>query len=164
MFSGSANRPRSHPRSRRVSSCLHVFVVGAVEKNQPLRVRAEISSHSAAGPQARWRGASDDAYPARYVRSEQQSQRACGPQPEGARSSACLANRNRFMIDRRLSRQNVKLFLREPLDTKKHPESVGLRCRLRRVLSLQSSLKPRSSNLSGIVAMLAAVGLFALMD
>src|SRR6058998_3608329 len=51
-----------------------------------LRVRAEISSHSAAGPQARWRGASDDAYPGRYVRSEQQSQRACGPQPEGARS------------------------------------------------------------------------------
>ena len=84
------------------------------EQNQPLRVRAEISSHSAAGPQARWRGASDDAYPVRYVRSEQQSQRACGPQPEGARSSACLANRNRFMIDHRLSRQNVKLFLREP--------------------------------------------------
>ena len=80
-----------------------------------LRVRAEISSHSAAGPQARWRGASDDAYPVRYVRSEQQSQRACGPQPEGARSSACVANKNRFMIDRRLSRQNVKLFLREPL-------------------------------------------------
>jgi hypothetical protein len=50
----------------------------------------------------------------RYVRSEQQSQRACGPQPEGARSSACLANRHRFMIDHRLSRQNVKLFLREP--------------------------------------------------
>jgi hypothetical protein len=42
--------------------------------------------------------------------------RACGPQPEEARSSACLANRNRFMIDHRLSRQNVKLFLREPLD------------------------------------------------
>ncbi len=81
-----------------------------------LRVRAEIGSHSAAGPQARWRGASDDAYPVRYVRSEQQSQRACGPQPEGARSSACLANENRFMIDHRFSRQNVKLFLREPLD------------------------------------------------
>jgi hypothetical protein len=28
---------------------------------------------------------------------------------------ACSANRNRFMIDHRLSRQNVKLFLREPL-------------------------------------------------
>jgi len=54
----------------------------------PIRVRAEISSPSAAGP--------------------------CGPQPEGARSSACLANRNRSMIDHRLSRQNVKLFLREP--------------------------------------------------
>ena len=49
------------------------------------------------------------------MRSEQQSQRACGPQPEGARSSACLANRNPAMFDRRLSRQNVKLFLREPL-------------------------------------------------
>ena len=43
---------------------------------------------------------------------------ACGPQPEGARSSACLANRNRFMIDRRIARQNVKLFLREPYDSK----------------------------------------------
>ena len=80
-----------------------------------LRVRAEISSHSAAGPQARWRGASDDAYPVRYVRSEQQSQRVCGPQPEGARSFACLTNRNRSMIDYRLSRQKVELFLREPL-------------------------------------------------
>jgi hypothetical protein len=58
----------------------------AIQTGHALRVRAEIGSHSAAGPQARWRGASDDAYPARYVRSEQQSQRACGPQPEGARS------------------------------------------------------------------------------
>ena len=34
------------------------------------------------------------AYPLRYVRSEQQSQRACGPQPEGARRRAgicCVA-------------------------------------------------------------------------
>src|SRR5438128_11355336 len=50
-----------------------------------LRARAEINSHFAAGPQARWRGASDELYPGRYVRSEQQSQRACGPQPAGAR-------------------------------------------------------------------------------
>src|SRR5213083_1846900 len=50
-----------------------------------LRARAEITSHFAAGPQARWRGASDELYPGRYVRSEQQSQRACGPQPRGAR-------------------------------------------------------------------------------
>jgi|SRR5438477_2472728 len=50
-----------------------------------LRARAEINSHFAAGPQARWRGASDELYPVWYVRSEQQSQRACGPQPEGAR-------------------------------------------------------------------------------
>src|SRR5213083_899450 len=50
-----------------------------------LRARAEITSHFAAGPQARWRGASDELYPGRYVRSEQQSQRACGPQPGGAR-------------------------------------------------------------------------------
>jgi len=34
---------------------------------------------------ARWRGASDELYPGWYVRSEQQSQRACGPQPERAR-------------------------------------------------------------------------------
>jgi hypothetical protein len=33
-------------------------------------------------PQARWRGASDDAYSGRYVRSEQQSQRAWGPAAE----------------------------------------------------------------------------------
>jgi len=39
------------------------------------------------GPQACWRGASDDAYPVRHVSSEQQSQRASGPQPEGPRSS-----------------------------------------------------------------------------
>ena len=52
------------------------------------RARAEINSHFAAGPQARWRGASDELYPGRYVRSEQQSQRACGPQPEGARRRA----------------------------------------------------------------------------
>src|SRR5213076_1133757 len=50
-----------------------------------LKARAEITSHFAAGPQARWRGASDGLYPGRYVRSEQQSQRACGPQPAGAR-------------------------------------------------------------------------------
>src|SRR5947207_8500747 len=36
-------------------------------------------------PQARWRGESDERYPGRYVRSEQQSQWACGPQPRGAR-------------------------------------------------------------------------------
>src|SRR5438552_2928123 len=57
-----------------------------------LRARAEITSHFAAGPQARWRGASDELYPGRYVRSEQRSQRACGPQPAGARRRAgiCL--------------------------------------------------------------------------
>jgi hypothetical protein len=32
------------------------------ERRATAKVRAEISSHSAAGPQARWRGASDDAY------------------------------------------------------------------------------------------------------
>src|SRR5919197_2986869 len=55
-----------------------------------LRARAEINSHFAAGPQARWRGASDELYPGRYVRSEQQSQRACGPQPYGARRRRAL--------------------------------------------------------------------------
>src|SRR5207249_718449 len=54
-------------------------------RSPALRARAEINSHFAAGPQARWRGASDELYPGRYVRSAQQSQRACGPQPEGAR-------------------------------------------------------------------------------
>jgi len=56
--------------------------------NQPfvlLRARARITWHFAAGPQARWRNASDELYARWYVRSEQQSQRACGPQPERAR-------------------------------------------------------------------------------
>src|SRR5213593_2826760 len=57
----------------------------APKEREELRARAEITSHLAAGPQARWRGASDELYPGRYVRSEQQSQRACGPQPGGAR-------------------------------------------------------------------------------
>ena len=50
-----------------------------------LRARARITWLFAAGPQARWRDASDELYPRWYVRSEQQSQRACGPQPERAR-------------------------------------------------------------------------------
>src|SRR5213592_1844644 len=58
------------------------------EEREELRARAEITSHFAAGPQARWRDASDELYPGRYVRSEQQSQRACGPQPGGARRRA----------------------------------------------------------------------------
>ena len=36
-----------------------------------------------------------------------------GRSPKG-RDSECAANRNRFIIDHRLSRHNVKLFLREP--------------------------------------------------
>src|SRR6266516_4859081 len=59
----------------------------APKEREELRARAEITSHFAAGPQARWRGASDELYPGRYVRSEQQSQRACGPQPTGARGA-----------------------------------------------------------------------------
>ncbi len=47
-----------------------------------------MTSHFAAGPQAGWQGASDEQYPVRYVRSEQRSQRACGPQPLGARRRA----------------------------------------------------------------------------
>ena len=47
-----------------------------------LRACAEINSHFAAGPQARWLGASDE-HAGLHVRSEQQRQRACGPQPEG---------------------------------------------------------------------------------
>src|SRR5213592_132302 len=93
-----------------------------------LRARAEITSHFAAGPQARWRGASDELYPGRYVRSEQQSQRACGPQPGGARRqgrvSALLPllddvrhrlRRGASHLPARRSRQNGNLFLREPL-------------------------------------------------
>ncbi|MGA2262812.1 MAG: hypothetical protein ABSH28_15425, partial [Acidobacteriota bacterium] len=38
-------------------------------------------------PQARWLGASDE-HAGLHVRSEQQRQRACGPQPEGARRRA----------------------------------------------------------------------------
>ena len=78
--------------ARRPLQNILLFATELFSKIEPLllRVRAEISSHSAAGPQARWRGASDDAYPARYVRSEQQSQRACGPQPGGARSNRVL--------------------------------------------------------------------------
>src|SRR5438128_6357369 len=92
-----------------------------------LRARAEINSHFAAGPQARWRGASDELYPGRYVRSEQQCQRACGPQPGGARRqgrvSALLPllddvrhrlRRGASHLPARRSRQNVNLFLREP--------------------------------------------------
>src|SRR5256885_5134447 len=93
-----------------------------------LRDRAEINSHFAAGHQARWRGASDELSPGRYVRSEQQSQRACGPQPAGARRqgrvSASLPllddvrhrlRRGASHLPARRSRQNVNLFLREPL-------------------------------------------------
>src|SRR6266704_3095821 len=96
--------------------------------SKELRARAEITSHFVAGPQARWRGASDELYPGRYVRSEQQSQRACGPQPEGARRqgrvSALLPllddvrhrlRRGASHLPARRSRQNVNLFLREPL-------------------------------------------------
>src|SRR5947207_4664790 len=57
----------------------------APKEREELRARAEITSHFAAGPQAHWQGASDELYPGRYVRSEQRSQRDCGPQPEGAR-------------------------------------------------------------------------------
>ncbi len=100
----------------------------APKEREELRARAEITSHFAAGPQARWRGASDELYPGRYVRSEQQSQRACGPQPEGARRqgrvSALLPllddvrhrlRRGASHLPARRSRQNVNLFLREPL-------------------------------------------------
>src|SRR5207247_4615047 len=40
----------------------------APKEREELRARAEITSHFAAGPQARWRGASDGLYPGRYVR------------------------------------------------------------------------------------------------
>jgi hypothetical protein len=47
-----------------------------------LRARAKIGSRSAAGPQARRQGASDE-HTRGGMWSEQRSRRACGPQPEG---------------------------------------------------------------------------------
>src|SRR5881628_3085334 len=73
---------------RRQRRCTERQPISVSDSLCALRARAEITSHFAAGPQARWRGASDEQYPARYVRSEQQSQRACGPQPGGARRRA----------------------------------------------------------------------------
>src|SRR5438034_1470042 len=90
-----------------------------------LRAREEINSHFAAGPQARWRGASDELYPGRYVRSEQQSQQGRSPQGRGGgRASALLPllddvrhrlRRGASHLPARRSRQNANLFLREPL-------------------------------------------------
>src|SRR5438034_4654936 len=90
-----------------------------------LRAREEINSHFAAGPQARWRGASDELYPGRYVRSEQQSQQGRSPKGRGGgRASALLPllddvrhrlRRGASHLPARRSRQNVNLFLREPL-------------------------------------------------
>src|SRR6059036_3705237 len=51
----------------------------APKEREELRARAEITSHFAQASQARWRGASDELYPGRYVRSEQQSQRELRP-------------------------------------------------------------------------------------
>ena len=48
-------------------------------------------------PRPRWRGASDK-HTGQYVRSEQQSQRACGPQPEGA--PGARAKMQTLFIDR----------------------------------------------------------------
>ena len=66
--------------------------------NRGLRVRAEISSHSAAGPQARWRGA------VRCVPGAVREERAT--KPAGLRAAArrgailsVLTNRNRSMIE-----------------------------------------------------------------
>src|SRR5881628_2715550 len=73
---------------RRQRRCTERQPISVSDSLCALRARAEITSHFAAGPQARWRGASDELYPGRYVRSEQQSQRACGPQPGGARRLA----------------------------------------------------------------------------
>src|SRR5213594_2708079 len=54
----------------------------APKEREELRARAEITSHFAAGPQARWRGASDELYPGRYVRSEQQASGPAGRSPK----------------------------------------------------------------------------------
>src|SRR6266487_979367 len=48
-----------------------------------LRARAEINSHFAAGPQARWRGASDELYPGRYVGASNKASGPGGRSPQG---------------------------------------------------------------------------------
>ena len=86
---GVAGSPRT-PAAAGANSCC--TIPGVRFRSAPAKALAKGSrrnnSHFAAGPQARWRGASDELYPGRYVRSEQQSQRACGPQPVGARRRA----------------------------------------------------------------------------
>ena len=88
-----------------------------------LRACAEITSHFAAGPQARWQGASDE-HTGLYVRSEQRSLRAAarrgaaGGHLRRCRSSTMAPHRLRrgaLHLPARRSRQNVKLFLRRPL-------------------------------------------------
>ena len=64
----------------------------SLQMSSGLRARAEINSHCA-GPQARWRGASRELYPGRYVRSEQQRQRACGARRRRARIGFVAAPR-----------------------------------------------------------------------
>ncbi len=66
----------------------------------------EYKLHFAAGPQARWRGASDE-HAGLHVRSEQQSQRACGPQPDGARPELCSGSST--MTPHRLRRRALHL-------------------------------------------------------
>ncbi len=86
-----------------------------------LRARAEITSHFAAGPQTRWRGASNELYPGRYVRSEQQSLRAAARRGASRAKLGILDDvrhrlrRGASHLPARRSRQNVNLFLREPL-------------------------------------------------
>src|SRR6059036_140930 len=99
----------------------------APKEREELRARAEITSHFAAGPQARWRGASDELYPGRYVRSEQQASGPAGRSPEGrggGRASALLPlldnvrhrlRRGASHLPARRSRQSVHIISSQTL-------------------------------------------------
>ena len=80
---GRPNPPRRREESRRVfdqrkNSC-------QLAKDFWLRARQEIRCTFYCWPPGPLARRERRAYPLRYVRSEQHSQRACGPQPEGAR-------------------------------------------------------------------------------
>ena len=76
--------------------------------------RAEINSHFAAGPQARWRGASDELYPGRYER--QQSR--CPPASRvllDARGRGNVVRRSGALLPAELSAHIVERALIPPI-------------------------------------------------
>src|SRR5437867_603279 len=99
----SVERAGTAPRTRRTRRS------SAGSAPPRLRARAEITSHFAAGPQARWRGASDELYPGRGGEGRVS---ALLPLLDDVRHRL---RRGASHLPARLSRQNVNLFLREPL-------------------------------------------------